>query len=65
MTSLKTAFVRSKMPIFAIYSKLRADLLKCMLIKATEFEDFEIPALREMFGVMKLFPLDESSRSLS
>tara|TARA_B110000285_G_C15050336_1_gene576605 strand:+ start:1180 stop:1290 length:111 start_codon:yes stop_codon:yes gene_type:complete len=36
-----------------------------MLIKATEFEDFEIPALREMFGVMKLFPLDESSRSLS
>jgi hypothetical protein len=42
--------------MFAIYSKLRADLLKCMLIKATEFEDFEISALREQFGVTKMFP---------
>ena len=46
--------------MFAIYSKLRADLLKCMLIKATEFEDFEIPALRERFGIMTLFPLPET-----
>ena len=49
------------MPQFAVYSKLRADLLKCMLIKATEIEDIEIPALRARFGVLRLFPLPDTS----
>jgi len=34
-----------------------------MLIKATKFEDFEIPTLRERFGVMTLFPLPDFTNS--
>jgi len=37
------------MPKFAIYSRLDKNLLKLMLIRATEFEDFEIETLRAKY----------------
>ena len=40
-------FARARMPKFAIYSRLDKRLLKLMLIKATEYFDEDIPALKE------------------
>jgi len=39
-------FKRQEMPKFAIYSRLDKNLLKMMLIRATELEDAELPEHR-------------------
>lgn len=38
-----------KVPSFAIYSRLDKDLLKALLIKCTEIEDYELEDLKDVY----------------
>ena len=49
LTMLARHFQRARMPTFAIFSRLDKRLIKLMLIKATEYFDEDIPALRKRF----------------
>ena len=40
---------RDQIPSFAIYSRLDKDLLKALLIKCTEFEDYEVDDLKDVY----------------
>lgn len=46
-----TKFMKKKIhiPSFAIYSRLDKDLLKALLIKCTEIEDYELDDLRDVY----------------
>ena len=37
------------MPKFAIYSRLDKDILKALLVKCTELEDYELDDLRDLY----------------
>lgn len=38
-----------QIPSFAIYSRLDKDILKALLIKCTEIEDYELDDLRDVY----------------
>ena len=49
MERMAASLARSRMPTFAIYSRLDKHLIALMLIRATEFEDYEIKSLKERY----------------